>query len=137
MPLKFKEETVQFKFVWDEGGEEECPFVCRQPSPRDFTRITDANTTYEWDSPPGTKRQRMQGQQRFSKINHEGFMDDKVDFLIVAWGVQDDEGNAIPCTRENKIMFDKARPDVTKWLFEKLDDLADDEKEEKEEDEGK
>lgn len=128
--LKFKEEIKQYTFTWDKGGEEECSFTLRQPSPRDLTRIMDANTTHEWDAPTGIpKKKREQMMKRYEKTNPEGFMDDKVDFLITAWDLVDDDEKPVPCTRENKIAFDKARPDVTGWLFEQLDDQAEGEKE--------
>jgi len=138
MGLRFKEETITHKFTWDAGGDEECTFELRQPSPRDFARLTDQNTKYEWDAPKGlSKKQRMQQQQRYSKLDHSGFMDDKVDFLIVSWGVEDSNGNPLPCTRENKIAFDKGRPDITSWLFEQLDDVTETLEQKEEEDEGK
>jgi hypothetical protein len=138
MGLKFKEEVIQFRFTWDEGGDEECFFVVKQPSPRDFTRLTDQNTVSEWDAPKSLgKKARMQNQQRFTKLNHEGFMDDKVDFLIVDWGVGAADGTPLPCTRENKIKFDKGRSDITSWLFEKLDSISEDAEATEDEDEGK
>jgi hypothetical protein len=128
--LKFKEEIKQFTFTWDKGGEEECSFTLRQPSPRDLTTIMEANTTHVWDAPTGIpKKKREQLLRRYEKMNHEGFMDDKIDFLITAWAVHDDNGKPWPCTRENKILFDKSRPDITSWLFEKLDEQAEGEKE--------
>jgi len=130
MPLKFKEETVTYTFTWDKGGPEECVFTIRQPSPRDYAKLINQNTKHEWDAPTGIpKRKREALLKRYEKLDEEGFMDDKVDFLIVAWGLVDDDGKAVPCTRENKIAFDKARSDVTTWLFEQLDEQAEGEKE--------
>jgi len=123
--LKFKEETIQHTFTWDKDGEEECSFTLKQPSPRDLTRLMDSNTSYDWDAPPGMpKKKRDQMLKRYEKINHEGFMDDKIDFLIAAWGMVDDDENPLPCTRENKIALDIKRPDITSWLFEQLDNQA-------------
>ncbi|MCK4777202.1 MAG: hypothetical protein KAS39_02420 [Actinomycetia bacterium] len=126
MPLKFKEEEINYTFIWDEGGPEECSFTLRQPSPRDVTRIMEQNTSFEWDAPTNmNKRKREQFQKRYEKVNHEAFMDDKVDFLIIGWDVQDPEGKPWPCIRENKISLDKGRPDITGWLMDKLDEQAD------------
>lgn len=137
MGLRFKEEVLQHRFVWDEGGEEECYFVVQQPSARVFTKLTEQNTRYVWDSPPGSKRKREVTKQRFTELDHEGFMNDKVDYLIMEWGVEDDDGKPLPCTRENKIAFDNGRPDVTSWLYEQLDELDEGRKDEETEDEGK
>lgn len=135
MSLRFKEETIQHTFVWDEGGKEECAFVVRQPSPRDFTRLMDKNTKTVWDSPPGgSKRKREAAKQRFTELDHQAFMDDKIDFLLIEWGVEDADGKTLPCTRENKIAFDKGRPDITSWIYDKLDDEDEADKEDEEED---
>lgn len=123
--LKFKEETIQHTFIWDEGGPEECSFTLRQPSPREVTKIMDQNTTYEWDAPSGlSKRKREALMKRYEKINYEAFMDDKIDFMLTAWDLVDNDEKALPCTRENKIAFDKGRPDISVWLMEKLDEQA-------------
>ena len=138
MGLKFKEELLKHTFIWDEGGEEECPFVVRQPSPRDFTRIMDKNTKTVWDAPPGgSKRKREAARQRFTELDHTAFMDDKIDFLLLEWGVEDEYGEPLPCTRENKIKFDKGRPDITSFLYDKLDDEDEADKEEEAADLGK
>ena len=136
MGLKFKQETVEHRFTWDKGGEEECEFVVQQPSARVFAKLSDQNTKYKWDGPPGgSKRQRAASKQRFSEMDHEGFMDDKVDYIIKSWGVQGADGKVLPCTRENKIAFDNGRPDITNWIYEQLDELQEGDKEVDEEEE--
>jgi len=136
--LKFKSEKTTHVFTWDKDGPEECWFECNEISPRDYARLTDKNTIYEWDAPPGlSKKARKMAMTRYSKMNSEGFMDDKVDFVIKDWDMRGDDESKVPCTRENKILLDKERPDITNWIYEQLDALVEADEEITEEDEGK
>lgn len=70
-----------------------CEVLVAPLNPADRDKMLDSNTKHEWD----------QG-QRFDRVDVISYTYDKIDKVIQDWkGPEDQDGNPLPCTRDNKI----------------------------------
>jgi len=68
-----------------------------------------------------------------AKINIGGLVDDKVDAVIVGWeGVEDAQGNPLPCNRSNKILLYDVHPEIIDFVLAEVDKLVKVEEKQKE-----
>ena len=68
-------------------------------------------------------------------FNIGGLVDDKVDSIIMDWeGVEDSQGNPLPCNRSNKLIFYDNYPEIVDYVLAEVDKIAEREQKEKEKD---
>lgn len=88
--------------------------VLIQPlTPKDTARLLEEATESEWERG-----------QRFEKVNFYIFRVLKTDFVIRDWDVQDENGNAIPCTRPWKETVYQNNPTFIEKVLDKAEKLA-------------
>jgi len=81
-------------------------FLIRALTPKEQTQLVDDFTVYEWDRT-----------QRFSRLDIYPFRIAKLDKIIQEWNLTGEDGNPLPCTRENKELIYACNVALIEWVF--------------------
>lgn len=81
-------------------------FLIRALTPKEQTQLVDDFTVYEWDRT-----------QRFSRLDIYPFRVTKLDKIVKDWNVTGEDGNPLPCTKENKELVYAFNVALIEWVF--------------------
>lgn len=121
MALKVVTRSEQLhNLVYREGQEDLATFSVRIPTPSILNKIVDKNTKVTWDAPD-----KKTPKQRFEKVDFLQIVKDKFDYCVVEWlGVEDQNGNTLDCTTQNKMFFFENMREVANWVNDQIDEIA-------------
>ena len=102
------------KFFLNEDDESEGSVTLRSLTRDEAARILKKHTKKE-------RKWRRSQQVIEETVNTDQVDYDSWDFNIVEWEIRDTKGEAVPCTRENKILLVGQSPWFQNFIFEKLE----------------
>ena len=112
MKLRTKKREIR---ITERIGEEEATFVINPLTPKESASLLEAATVREWER-----------NQRFEQVDFYLFKIMKIDKVIKSWGddIEDEEGNPLLCTRENKELVYAYNPELIDRIMEKADSIS-------------
>lgn len=131
--MALKLNTVKKKYCIpykDEETEETlAKFYVTPLTPPELKRVMEKHRVIEWDSPDKKTKK-----ERFETYDYLGITYDRMDKSIVAWeGVENQDGEPLECTRQNKLDIFNSDPKVFNYIMGQVDELEENEEEEREE----
>jgi len=117
MAFVLKKKNVEHCIIYEEG-EAKIKFFCQEIPKGKNKRITNRN---------------LEINEGKTGINFDGLEVDKIDAVIKEWeGIEDEDGNSVPCNKRNKIALYEERPDIVDFAFTELHKRIDEREKNKE-----